>query len=156
MSSRDKPTPRNCSVADALELLGDRWSLLVVRELLYDVRRFSELRANTGAPRDVLTARLRRLEAHGLLERRPYQERPLRHEYRLTPAGRGLRPVLLTLREWGNQWGDGDTSAEVPAVRFAHACGAELHVEVACAACGETVEDGSLRVLSSGLPAPAA
>lgn len=141
-------------MADALELLGDRWSLLVVRELLYDVRRFSELRANTGAPRDVLTARLRRLEAHGLLERRPYQERPLRHEYRLTPAGRDLRPVLLTLREWGNQWADGDPSDEVPAVRFAHACGAELHVEVACAACGETIEDGSLRVLSSGLPAP--
>lgn len=143
-------------MADALELLGDRWSLLVVRELLYDVRRFSQLRANTGAPRDVLTARLRRLEAHGLLERRPYQERPLRHEYRLTPAGRGLRPVLLTLREWGNQWGDGDLSAEVPAVRFGHSCGAELHVEVACAACGEAVVDGSLRVLSSGLPAPTA
>jgi DNA-binding HxlR family transcriptional regulator len=94
---------RVCSIADALAIVGDRWSLLVVREVAAGVTRFEQIREYTGAPRQVLTARLRKLEAGGVLERRIYQERPRRHEYVLTEAGRDLWPVLRSLREWGEQ-----------------------------------------------------
>jgi DNA-binding HxlR family transcriptional regulator len=92
-----------CSVADALNVVGDRYSLLIVREIGYGFRRFKELAGFTGAPRDVLTARLRKLEAIGLIERRLYSERPQRYEYHLTEAGQQLRPLVLALKEWGDQ-----------------------------------------------------
>ena len=102
------PTPavvgRPCSAAAALRLVGERWSLLVVRELLFGVRRFDAIARNTGAPRDRLTARLRSLEEAGLIERRAYQVRPARHEYHLTEAGLDLAPVLFALLAWGDRW----------------------------------------------------
>jgi DNA-binding HxlR family transcriptional regulator len=97
----DAPLPRVCPIADALELIGDRWSLLVLREIFFGVTRFGDIRTNTGAPRETLTARLRKLEESGVLERRPYSDRPPRDEYLLTPAGRELAPVLTELRHWG-------------------------------------------------------
>ena len=82
-------TPRDCTIADALEVVGDRWSLLIVRELFYAERRFTELARNTGAPRDILTTRLRKLADHGVIVREQYSQRPPRYEYRLTDwAGR--------------------------------------------------------------------
>lgn len=96
--------PRPCGIADALALVGDRWSLLVLRELGYGAHRFSEIRRGTGAPREILTARLRKLEAEGLITRRRYTERPPRDEYVLTAAGRALEPVLVALREWGERF----------------------------------------------------
>jgi DNA-binding HxlR family transcriptional regulator len=96
--------PRVCAIADALELVGDRWSLLVVRELGFGVRRFTDIQRNTGAPREVLTARLRKLEQVGIVTRRPYSEHPPRHEYDLTPAGQALVPILRSLRAWGEQF----------------------------------------------------
>src|SRR5215831_3449196 len=87
--------PRSCSVAAALGVIGEKWSLLVIRELAWGVHRFDAIARNTGAPRDILTSRLRRLESAGVLERRRYQERPERFEYFLTQAGHELRPVLL-------------------------------------------------------------
>jgi DNA-binding HxlR family transcriptional regulator len=87
-----------------LELVGDRWSLLFVRELGFGVSRFTELQLNTGAPRETLTARLRKLEDVGVITRRRYSERPPRDEYELTAAGVAIGPVLRTLREWGEQW----------------------------------------------------
>ena len=95
--------PRACSIADALEILGDRWSLLVVRECSYGVHRFSDIQRNTGAATDILTSRLKRLEAAGILRRERYSARPVRHQYFLTDAGRELFPVLLALREWGER-----------------------------------------------------
>ena len=88
--------PRSCSVAAALGVIGEKWSLLVIRELAWGVHRFDAIARNTGAPRDILTSRLRRLEDAGVLERRRYQERPERFEYHLTRAGHELRPVLLS------------------------------------------------------------
>ena len=76
--------PRVCSVAGALDVIGEKWSLLVVRELILGVHRFNEIATNTGAPRDILTARLRRLEELGVVERRAYSDRPPRYEYVLT------------------------------------------------------------------------
>src|SRR5438045_3551392 len=90
-------SPRQCSIASALDVIGEKWSLLVVRELFLGVRRFNDIWTNTGAPRDVLTARLRRLEELGVVERRSYSEHPPRFEYRLTDAGKDLRPVVMAL-----------------------------------------------------------
>ena len=133
---------RVCSVADALGVVGDRYSLLIVREIGYGYVRFKDLAAFTGAPRDVLTARLRRLEELGLIERRPYSERPLRHEYHLTEVGMDLRPIVLALKEWG----DKHLNAGSEPVVFEHTCGAEFHPVTVCAGCGRPVEPGELVV----------
>lgn len=95
---------RPCPVAATLQIVGERWSLLVVRELLFGVHRFDAIARNTGAPRDRLTARLRSLEETGVVERRAYQQRPPRHEYHLTEAGRDLAPVVFALFTWGSRW----------------------------------------------------
>ena len=105
MSSDFAPTGvRICGIADALALVGDRWALLALREIGLGVTRFSDIQLHTGAPRASLTARLRALEAAGLVERRRYQEHPPRDEYLLTEAGRDLRPILGQLREWGDRY----------------------------------------------------
>ena len=91
---------RPCSVAAALEIVGERWSLLAVREIGYGVHRFSKIAAYIGASRDMLADRLRKLENAGIIERRQYSEHPPRYEYHLTEAGRELFPVMLALREW--------------------------------------------------------
>src|SRR3954453_13544238 len=94
--------PRVCSVAGALDVIGEKWSLLVVRELILGVHRFNEIAANTGAPRDILTTRLRKLEELGVIERRVYSEKPTRYIYVLTEAGKDLRPVMMALKHWGD------------------------------------------------------
>jgi DNA-binding HxlR family transcriptional regulator len=96
--------PRVCGIADALGVIGDRWALLVLREISFGVRRFNDIRTNTGAPRDSLATRLRELEASGLISRRRYSERPPRDEYLLTEAGKALGPVLRALRKWGETY----------------------------------------------------
>ncbi|WP_035130247.1 winged helix-turn-helix transcriptional regulator [Conexibacter woesei] len=104
MSPETEPTavaePRPCAIADALELIGERWALLVVREMFWGNHRFSQIQRATGAPRDILSARLRSLVEAGILERRPYSERPPRDEYHLTKRGRALSPVLMAIQEW--------------------------------------------------------
>lgn len=137
-----EPTRRVCSVADALGVVGDRYSLLVVREIGYGFTRFNDLAAYTGAPRDVLTRRLRRLEELGILERRLYSERPPRYEYRLTEMGEGLRPIVLALKEWG----DRHLNAGSEPVVFEHTCGAEFHPLTVCAGCGQAIGPGELTV----------
>jgi len=92
-----------CGIADALQLVGDRWALLALRELGFGVARFNEIQVNTGAPRASLSARLRSLEDCGLVERRRYSDHPPRDEYLLTDAGRELMPVLGELRAWGEK-----------------------------------------------------
>lgn len=96
--------PRVCPIADALDIVGDRWALLVLRELSFGVHRFTDIRASTGAPRDSLTTRLRELEEAGLIIRRRYSEHPPRDEYLLTEAGKGIEPVLRELRIWGETY----------------------------------------------------
>lgn len=99
-------TPRSCTIANALAVVGERWSLLIVRELLlFGVTRFNDIQAHTGAPRQILAARLRALEEHGVLVRTPYQQHPARYDYRLTTAGAALRPVLTELGAWGERFG---------------------------------------------------
>jgi DNA-binding HxlR family transcriptional regulator len=95
---------RECPIADAVELIGDRWSLLVIREIGFGVRRFTDIQRNTGAPREMLTARLRKLEDSGVIIRQQYSERPPRYDYTLTEAGQALVPVLRSLRQWGEKY----------------------------------------------------
>lgn len=95
---------RECPIADAMELIGDRWSLLVIREIGLGVRRFTAIQRNTGAPREMLTARLRKLEDGGVITRQQYTEHPPRYDYMLTEAGQALVPVLRTLRRWGEKY----------------------------------------------------
>lgn len=136
---RGMTTARPCSGAAALGVIGEKYSLLVLREVFYGVRRFDAIARNTGAPRDVLTARLRHLVAAGVLSRHQYSERPPRFEYRLTDAGRELRPVLLTLMAWGDRH-----LTDTPSVIFEHSCGADLVPVVTCRACGVEVTGGDL------------
>jgi len=96
--------PRICPIADALGLVGERYSLLVLRELSFGVHRFNDIRHNTGAPRETLAGRLRKLEDAGVIERRRYNEHPPRDEYVLTEAGTALVPVLRQLRIWGERY----------------------------------------------------
>ncbi|HZZ90247.1 MAG TPA: helix-turn-helix domain-containing protein [Caulobacteraceae bacterium] len=93
-----------CSVAGALEAIGDRWAILVLRDLSLGMSRYDELQASSGIPTTTLANRLKHLEAHGLVERARYQERPPRDEYRLTRKGRDLWKVTTALREWGDRW----------------------------------------------------
>jgi DNA-binding HxlR family transcriptional regulator len=123
-----------CSVAAGLAVVGERWSLLALREVFYGVRRFDAIARNTGAPRDILSARLKGLIEHGVLERSPYSDRPPRYEYRLTDKGRDLRPVLLALMKWA----DRHVMAEPPVV-WEHECGADLDPTLVCRSCGEEV-----------------
>ena len=133
--------PRNCSAARTLEVVGDRWALLIVREALLGDHRFDEMQRRTGAPRDILAARLKKLVAAGVLERRLYQERPSRYEYHLTEAGEDLHTVITALRQWGDRHAVDD--GRPPATRFAHACGATEPARMVCPDCGETVAPGS-------------
>ncbi len=133
---------RPCSVAAALNLIGEKWSLLAVREIVFGNKRFDAIARNTGAPRDRLAARLRALEAGGVIVRRQYSEHPPRFEYELTEAGKELRTVLTALRAWGDKWA---IDAPPPSV-FEHTCGHDLDPAMICRHCGEEVDPDDLRV----------
>ncbi|MFF4805831.1 winged helix-turn-helix transcriptional regulator [Streptomyces sp. NPDC001351] len=133
--------PRPCSIADTLALVGEKYSLLVVREVCLGNGRFDQLVRNIGAPRDVLAARLRRLVDAGILTKRAYSERPQRFEYRPTQAGLELEPVLMTLKEWGDR--HLRNGVGLPMV-VEHICGNELVPVVTCQACGEPVHHEDL------------
>jgi DNA-binding HxlR family transcriptional regulator len=132
---------RPCSIADALALVGEKYSLLILREVCLGNGRFDQLVRNTGAPRDILATRLRRLVGAGILAKEAYSERPRRFEYRPTRAGLELEPVLMTLMEWGDRHlrGDGDRPMVV-----VHTCGSELVPVVTCTACGAPVRHDDL------------
>jgi DNA-binding HxlR family transcriptional regulator len=96
--------PRTCSIADALAVVGQRYSLLILRELSFGVHRFNDILHNTGAPRETLTIRLKKLEEAGVISRRQYSQHPPRNEYLLTESGKAVAPVLGRLREWGERY----------------------------------------------------
>jgi DNA-binding HxlR family transcriptional regulator len=136
---------RPCSVAAALDILGERWSLLAIREISYGVHTFARIAAYTGASRDILADRLRKLESAGIIERQPYSEHPPRHEYHLTQAGRELFPVMLALREWGDKW-----AVPSPSIATRHACGHLLEVDRVCRHCGGPVTRESVEAVRAG------
>lgn len=127
-----------CPIARSMAIVGDRWTMLVIRELFSGSHRFDEIQAQTGATSQMLSTRLKRLEADGLVERRAYSRRPLRHEYRLTPMGRDFYPVIFALRAWGETWCKGPD--EAVAIRMTHRkCGSEIGLDGVCPSCHEIV-----------------
>lgn len=126
--------PRVCSIARTLEIVGEKWALLAVREVFLGNRRFDEIVRMTGAPRDTLAARLRTLVGAGILERRQYSDHPARFEYHLTEAGRDLYPVIQTLMRWGDRHLAGPDG---PPLVLEHNCGERLVPQLVCQACGE-------------------
>lgn len=146
-----------CSVARALSVVGDRWTLLILRDCLLGLRRFDDLQASLGLSSHLLSTRLARLVDEGILERRPYRERPERHEYRLTAKGRDLYPVIGSLLRWGDRWMAGP---EGPPFELVHQrCGQPSVPTLACSSCGEPLEPRDLRLepnpeLGATLPRP--
>jgi DNA-binding HxlR family transcriptional regulator len=125
--------PNDCSIARAMTLLGERWTILVLRAAFSGVRRFDDIQENTGAPRDALSRRLGELVEHEILRRVPYQEpgQRQRYEYRLTQKGLDLYPVLVGLLEWGDKYLADD---EGPSVVLTHkTCGSPVRVTMTCA-----------------------
>lgn len=134
-----------CPIAQSLSVIGDRWTLLVLRDVFLGARRFDHLQASLRCSPHVLSTRLAKLVRHGVLERRPYQRRPTRHEYRLTPKGLDLYPVVLGLRGWGERWLDSGAGSPV---RLVHKpCGHETTPTLTCSACGEPLEARAVRPL---------
>jgi DNA-binding HxlR family transcriptional regulator len=125
---------QNDSVWNALTLIGDRWTFLVLREAFFGVRRFDQIQRNLGIARNILTDRLRQLEASEIVERRLYQSNPERFEYRLTEKGLDLYPVLLALMRWGDKWTVGEKG--VPLLLYHKPCGSQITPSVICTHCG--------------------
>lgn len=128
-----------CPTARTLEVIGEWWTPLVIRDAFLGVRRFEEFHSRLGIARNILAGRLDKLVAHGILELVPYQERPRRSEYRLTEKGRDLYPIILALGSWGDKWefaGKGpvtvrhlDCGHDVQAVATCSRCGGPLHAD---------------------------
>ncbi|MBS1880066.1 MAG: helix-turn-helix transcriptional regulator [Actinobacteria bacterium] len=126
-----------CSIAKSLEVIGERWSLLIVRDILNGHRRFGELQQSLGIARNVLSARLQRLVDEGILERRAYQESPPRHEYFLTEKGLDLWPALIALMHWGDRYSSGPDGP--PRLIVHKECGGEVSERGICERCGEVL-----------------
>ena len=141
-----------CSVARAMELIGDSWVLLIMRELYYGTTRFDEFQRNLCMARNTLSDRLNRLVEGGVLTKRLYQDNPPRNEYLLTEMGRDFFPVLAALTAWGDRWLD---SGAGPPVSLHHTqCGHDLLIDATCSDCGGSfsVDDIEFRV-GPGYPA---
>ena len=129
-----------CTIGRAMEILGEKWTIVVLREVFNGIRRFDDMRQRTAIPRQVLTNRLASLVEHGILHRAPYQEpgARVRHEYRLTAKGFDLYPVMIAVSEWGNRY---LAEPEGPPLEFVHRdCGSLVHMKTHCAA-GHTLTD---------------
>jgi DNA-binding HxlR family transcriptional regulator len=135
-----------CPIARTTDLIGDWWTPLVMREAFLGRRRFEEINEALGAPRAVLTARLKRLCEEGMLEKVAYQQRPVRYEYRLTEKGRAFWDVLAAMWRWGSDWlWDGDPDG-APLVLKDRESGAEVHPVVVDERTGERLDIRRLRV----------
>ncbi|MCF3132278.1 winged helix-turn-helix transcriptional regulator [Streptomyces olivochromogenes] len=135
-----------CSIARTVDVLGDAWSSLLLREAFYGSSRFEEFQRELGIARNTLTDRLRRLVDEGLMEKRRYESEPPRYEYVLTEKGRDFFPVLAALSRWGDRWLAGEEGA--PVTLHHDTCDHDAHAEVVCSACGEPMrsENTSVRM----------
>ncbi len=135
---------QECSAARALSVVGDRWTMVVVREAFLGTRRFDDFQRNVEASKNIVADRLKKLVDHSILERRLYEDRPPRFEYRLTEKGRELYPVLAALLTWGDRWMSGEAG---PPVRFIHrGCGKPMDAKTTCGSCGEEIDPRAVRI----------
>jgi DNA-binding HxlR family transcriptional regulator len=133
-----------CSIARSLAVAGEPWSPLVLRDVWVGIRRFDDIQRDLGISRKVLAERLRHLVDAGMLERRPYSERPPRHEYVLTSKGFEFVDVLMAMAAWGDRWTAGE--AGPPALRRHRACGEIIQIEMRCSVCGEVLSAADVDV----------
>jgi DNA-binding HxlR family transcriptional regulator len=138
-----------CSVARSLAIVGDRWTLMILRDAFLGTRRFEDFHRQLGVSRHRLSDRLSKLVQHGVLRKVRYQDRPTRYEYRLTKKGVALQPVMLTLAQWGDQWCDDGRGAPV---EYRHrSCGKVTTPKLCCSECGELIRPAEL----TPIPGPA-
>ena len=138
---RSSVSHMNCSVARTLDIVGEWWTLLIVRNLLLGQRRFEEIQSDLGIARNILSDRLTTLVARGIVDRVRYMEHPERFEYTLTEKGRDLFPVIAALMQWGDRW----AAPDGPPMVFRHTCGHNGHAQVTCSECGESMRLESVR-----------
>jgi DNA-binding HxlR family transcriptional regulator len=145
-----------CSIARALDIAGEPWSPLIIRDVYVGITRFDDLQRDLGISRKVLTQRLNWLVERGMLERRPYSTHPPRSEYALTPMGLEFCDILLVMTAWGDRWTAGPEGP--PALHRHRACGQITHVHLSCDQCGQalTAADVAIEAGPGWRPPPAA
>ena len=135
----------NCSIARTLDVIGDAWTPLILRDISIGITRFDAIQRDLGISRKVLSERLASLIEHGVLERVPYQDKPVRYDYYTTAKGADLGFVLLAMQTWGNRWVFGESG---PPLLLRHEpCGATIEAVTACSNCGERLAVGDLTPL---------
>lgn len=135
----------DCSVAQCLEVIGEWWSMLIVRDAFLGVTRFEEFQRRLGISRNILQQRLSTLVEAGVLVRVPYSEHPVRHDYRLTDKGRDLWPVLTAMRQWGDDY----AAPSGPPIQVAHkGCGSTAAAVLVCGSCGEPIGPRDMRAFA--------
>ena len=131
-----------CSIQGTLDVIGDRWTLLMLRDIFRGVRRFSQLEDNLGIAKNLLASRLSKLVAADIVTKIPYQDKPTRHEYFLTQKGRDLSPSLVALMRWGDRWCNDGT----PPTLLVHSeCGTPLNQITQCPTCDESLDPDEIR-----------
>lgn len=132
----------NCSVARTMEQIGERWTILILRDAFYGIRRFDDFQASLGVARNILTTRLNHLVDGGIMRKEQYQNNPPRHEYRLTEKGRDLIPVITTMLAWGNRW----ESDRDPVDLIHQDCDHTMHAVAVCSECGGRIDAHNLTI----------
>ncbi len=133
----------NCSIARTLDVIGEWWTPLILRDAFFGVTRFEEFQRRLGIARNILATRLDTLVEHGVLDRRPYDEARGRYDYVLTAKGKALWPVLVAIRQWGDEWIAGEGNEPVHMVHTT--CGQRSTGILTCDACGETLRREDIR-----------
>ncbi len=131
-----------CSVARSIEIIGERWTMLILRDAFYGIRRFDDFQNSLGIARNILTSRLNGLVEAGIMRKVPYQEHPVRHEYRVTEKGRELVPVITTLLAWGDKW----ESEDAPIALIHEDCHLATRAKVVCVHCSEELTAFNLSI----------
>lgn len=145
--SRADLSRMTCTVARTVEIVGDPWTQMILREMFLGSRRFDELQRYTGVSPHTLSQRLKRLEAERIVRRHAYSDRPPRHEYQLTEKGHDLWPVILALKAWGDRWLNGVRGSPIALTHVT--CGKETRPCVVCSACGDPIEARTARATLS-------
>ena len=147
MTQRTDTSTWPCPIARAVDVLGDGWTLLIVREACLGRRRFDDFQQALGIGRNILARRLQQLVDDDLLTKVPYSEHPPRHEYRLTPKGRDVYPILAAMAAWNDRW----NPAEAGLLQLRHtACDHDMHADVVCSECGEPLDVRDVRASTLG------
>ena len=132
-----------CSIARTLDVIGEPWSPLILRDVFVGITRFDKIQADLGISRKVLTERLKWLVESGVLQRRQYETHPPRYEYRLTDKGREIFPILATMAAWADRWMAGPEGS--PLTLHHTECDHDMHAEIVCSECGERLEKRAVR-----------